>query len=147
MRNGKALSEVELRFECTGCGDCCKTRGSYCYVYVSREERKRLAQHLGVSPHAFTRRYCQKTNGFFHLREPAKDCMFLDGARCSVYPARPNQCRTWPFWPENLKQRAWVQEVKRDCPGVGQGRLYTTQEVGRLLAEDRAHNKRLEAES
>eukprot|EP00961_Rhodomonas_salina_P046921 629705-Rhodomonas_salina.2 len=23
-------------------------------------------------------------------------------AICSLYEARPKQCRTWPFWPENL---------------------------------------------
>ena len=24
---------------------------------------------------------------------------------CTVYPVRPLQCRTWPFWPENLSSK------------------------------------------
>jgi Fe-S-cluster containining protein len=32
-------------------------------------------------------------------------CAFLDGARCTVYEARPTQCRTFPFWKENLRRR------------------------------------------
>ena len=40
------------------------------------------------------------------------DCVFLkeDPERgrktCSIYPVRPLQCRTWPFWPENLAEIA-----------------------------------------
>lgn len=126
-----------LRFECTGCGDCCRARkGKPSWVYVTIDERRRLARHLQLSTSAFTRRYCEKTNGFFHLREPTADCVFLDGGRCTVYAARPGQCRTWPFWRENMTRRAWEGPVARDCEGVGRGRVWSRREIELRLEDE-----------
>jgi uncharacterized protein len=132
----KTLYRDGLRFECTGCGECCKARGEYGYIYVSLAERRRMAEHLGLSTRAFTAKHCQKTDGLFHLKDPAKNCQFLDGARCTVYAARPGQCRSWPFWPENMNRKVWTLEVRRDCPGVGQGRLYSRQEIDGILVRE-----------
>lgn len=132
-----------LRFECTGCGECCKTRGGHAYVYVTRKERRRLAEHLGLPTRSFTARYCEKTDGLFHLRDPASTCQFLDGVRCTVYAARPEQCRTWPFWPENMNARAWKTEVQPGCPGVGIGKLHSRGEIEQVLDGERARLKNL----
>ena len=60
----------------------------------------------------------------------------LDGdGRCRVYPVRPLQCATWPFWTENLKPETWNGPVRETCPGIGQGRLYSRAEIERLAAE------------
>lgn len=126
-----------LRFECTGCGECCRARGRTSWVWVTLEERRRLAQHLKVSTSAFTRKYCGKTNGFFHLRNPSADCVFLDGARCTVYAGRPGQCRTYPFWRENMNSKTWRLEVQRECPGVGRGRLHTRAQIKVKLEDER----------
>jgi len=142
MKVDPAVYAAGLRFECTGCGECCKARGSYSFVYVTLPERRRLARHLGLTTAAFTRQYCEKTTGFFHLRNPAHDCLFLRGAQCGVYEARPQQCRTWPFWPENLTAKGWKDEVKRDCPGIGQGRLHTPQEIEVHFADERRRQYR-----
>lgn len=139
----KSIYSSGIRFECTGCGECCRARGGYGYIYVNIEERRRLAKHLGLETRAFTLKHCEKTDGLFHLRNPAKNCEFLDGSRCTVYKARPQQCRTWPFWPENMSARVWSTEVRRDCPGVGMGRLYTPEEIEGYLAEEKSRrNKR-----
>lgn len=126
-----------LRFECTGCGECCRAGQGQAWVYVTLEERRRLAAHLGLATSAFTRRYCEKTHGFFHLRGPAADCLFLDGNRCTVYAARPGQCRTFPFWRENMSKRAWQGPVARQCEGVGRGRLWTRAEIEVRLEDER----------
>lgn len=126
-----------LRFECTGCGRCCQARHDYGFIYVDLQERRRLAQQLGITTAAFTRAHCEKTDGWFHLREPAKDCQFLDGKRCTVYDARPSQCRTWPFWPENMSKKVWNLEVKRDCEGVGTGRLWSREEISGILSKQK----------
>jgi uncharacterized protein len=139
----KKLYRDGIRFECTGCGECCRARHGYGYIYVTLAERRRLAQHLGLPTREFTRQHCEKTDDRFHLRDPARSCQFLDGARCTVYEARPGQCRTWPFWPENLNAKTWTQEVMRDCPGIGVGRLYPVQEIEAQLAEE----KRRESQS
>lgn len=126
-----------LRFECTGCGDCCRARGKTSWVYVTLSERRALARHLRLPTATFTKRYCSKTNGFFHLRDPSSDCVFLDGARCTVYAARPGQCRTFPFWRENMDRKVWNLEVKRDCPGVGRGRVWSKGEIELRLDDER----------
>lgn len=132
----KKLYANGIRFECTGCGECCKSRGRYGYIYVILEERQQLARHLGLTTAAFTRKHCEKTDGLFHLKNPSKDCQFLDGVRCSVYSARPEQCRTWPFWPENMSAKVWKLEVMRDCEGIGIGRVHTPAEIEQHIAAE-----------
>jgi Fe-S-cluster containining protein len=133
----KSLFANGIRFECTGCGECCRARHGYGFIYVNLKERRRLAAQLGMTTAAFTRKHCEKTDGWHHLRQPAKDCHFLDGARCTVYEARPEQCRTWPFWRENMSKKVWDTEVRRDCEGVGVGRLWSREEISAILSKQR----------
>ena len=129
-----------LRFQCTGCGECCRARhGKPSWVYVTIEERRRLAAHFKLRTGAFTRRYCARTNGFWHLRHPTQNCLFLDGARCTVYAARPGQCRTYPFWNEHMTAEAWSQ-VARECEGVGRGRVWTLEEIEQRLKDERSRD-------
>jgi len=39
-------------------------------------------------------------------------CVFLDDeSKCSIYEARPLQCRTYPYWPRVMRSReAWEDE-------------------------------------
>lgn len=122
-----------VRFECQQSGKCCTSRGEYGYVYLTLDDRRRLAAHHDMETREFTRTYCAKTNGHFHLRNPELDCEFLDGRRCGVYPARPGQCRSWPFWPENMNAKTWHGEIASFCPGVGKGRLYDEEEIREIL--------------
>jgi hypothetical protein len=110
-----------VRFSCQGSGRCCVSRGAYGHVYLTLEDRRRLAAALGLPTREFTRRHCAKTDGLFHLNDPGPDCRFLEDRRCGVYEARPTQCRTWPFWPESMNPRAWTA-IAAYCPGVGKGR-------------------------
>ncbi len=129
--------ESGLRFHCRGTGGCCHGGGGYGYVYLSLEDRQRLARHLGLAAPVFTRRYCVHDGDDVHLAHPERDCQFLDGVRCRVYAARPLQCRTWPFWPENLSSpEAWKEAAAR-CPGIGQGRLYDAEEIAAILEQQK----------
>lgn len=127
--------EDGLKFECQGSGKCCTSRGSYGYVYLTLQDRKRFAAYFKMRTSSFTRKYCEKTEGYVHLKAPGADCQFLEGKRCGVYSARPSQCRTWPFWPENLTARAWTKEVASFCPGVGKGRLHSKEEIEKIMSE------------
>lgn len=124
-----------IRFECQGEGNCCITRGKYGYVYLSFNDRRRLAAYFNISLAEFTAQYAKKVDGLYELRYTDKDCPFLEDSHCTVYRARPWQCRTWPFWPENMDQNVWEQEIAASCPGVGKGRLYTAEEIKDILAK------------
>jgi Fe-S-cluster containining protein len=119
-----------LRFACTGCGACCHGPG---YVWVDAAEIAVLAEHLGLDLDAFGRRYLRRVDGRLALVDGADEaCVFWrDG--CTVYPARPTQCRTFPFWRDNLTSRAAWNRVARESPGVDQGRLYSAGEIVSLL--------------
>jgi Fe-S-cluster containining protein len=123
-----------IRFECQETGRCCVSHGAYGYVYLTLHDRRRLARHLGLTTLQFTRRYCGKTGGHFHLKDASGPCQFLEGKRCSVYQGRPTQCRTWPFWPENMKPKVWDSQITTFCPGVGKGRLYSGEEIRELVS-------------
>ncbi len=133
--NSKKWWAEGIQFECQGSGNCCLSRGEYGYVFLTREDRQNMAALLRITTREFTRKYCDKKNGIFHLKEDSSraECLFLDGKRCSVYKARPTQCRTWPFWPEVMNAKTWNKEVKTFCPGVGKGRTYTAEEIEKSL--------------
>jgi hypothetical protein len=127
-----------LRFECTGCGRCCA--GDPGYVWVTSEEIASLAQSLAMAVTDFEEAFVREVGRQKSLVElPNGDCIFLDAQtrRCKVYPARPAQCRTWPFWASNVRSaRAW-QETCRVCPGSGQGTVVPCEEVQSRAAEPR----------
>lgn len=129
-----------IRFECRGRGDCCVSHGTSSWVYATREDRRRLAAHLGLATSAFTRRYCRPLDDRFVLRDTAdgQACVFLERGRCGVYAARPTQCRTWPFWPELLENPArWREAVAGFCQGFGRGRLWSAEEIEAVAEEQR----------
>ncbi len=127
-----------IRFSCTGSAKCCKIHGEYAYVFFTRDEERAIAEELGLSVRRFRRRHTKRiSSGQRTLRFPEGDCTFLDEGLCSIYLVRPKQCRTWPFWPENMGRRVWERDVAAFCPGVGRGRLYTVEEI-RAALEGRA---------
>lgn len=134
-----------VRFACQGSGKCCVSRGAHGFVYLTLADRRRLAHALGIPTRQFTREYCVKTDGLFHLRDDGPDCRFLDDRRCAVYEARPTQCRTWPFWPENMGAKAW-SAVAAYCPGVGKGAVVPRERIEASLREQRASTARLQQE-
>ncbi len=119
-----------LRFRCTQCGNCCT--GEPGYVWVNQQEVEQIAQHLGVSPEEVRRRYTRRVGRRRSLVEfPNGDCVFLDpqSRRCKIYPVRPRQCRSWPFWISNLRTPEDWQRTCQQCPGCGQGELVPLEEI------------------
>jgi len=134
-RNGRWY-EAGLRFECTECGSCCT--GPPGYVWVCKEEIAMISQFLGRSDGWLAPDQLRRIGLRYSLTErPNGDCVFLehlpDGRRiCAIYPVRPLQCRTWPFWPSNLtSQRAWKRAAQL-CPGIDRGKPYSLEEIERL---------------
>lgn len=110
--------EQGLRFKCTGCGACCT--GSPGYVWITEPEAMEMADFLKIPLTEFIRLYTRLVKGRLSLKEHPKtyDCVFLNGRKCQVYGARPTQCRTFPFWSDNLTTREeWAETAKR-CEGI-----------------------------
>lgn len=119
-----------LKFNCTQCGDCCT--GAPGYVWVNQEEIGQLASHLGLSIDEFEQKYVRQVGIRKSLVEYSNgDCVFFDGQKrkCTVYEARPRQCRTWPFWNSNIRTpEAWA-ETCQVCPGSGTGNLVPVEQI------------------
>ena len=136
-----------IRFECQGSGKCCVSRGSYGFVYLSDIDLKRFSKFFKISLKKFKDKYCQVTNGFIHLAEINKNngnCIFLKDKKCSVYNSRPSQCRTWPFWNENMNAKVWNKDISVNCPGVGEGKLFRKNEIDKLLKKDLDNEKSIQ---
>lgn len=111
-----------LRFECTGCGVCCTGDASR-YVAAGPQEQETIRAFLNVSRAWFRRRYLTRVDDTTEgLRLAHGRCVFLNEAgRCRIYPVRPVQCRTYPWWPEVLASSAsWRAEARR-CEGINRG--------------------------
>lgn len=123
-----------LAFECTRCGACCT--GAPGYVWVSPEEIVRLAAMRGDTPDQFSGKFVRRVGMRYSLIEkPGGDCIFWEpGAGCTVYQARPIQCRTWPFWEENVESPEDWDRVTGICPGSGRGRVYDIGEIRSAVA-------------
>jgi uncharacterized protein len=107
-----------LRFECTGCGQCCT--GAPGYVWLSAQEIDDISAHLKISKEEFMRRYTRNVFGRYSLIEDRAtfDCVFLKDKKCQIYHVRPKQCRTFPWWKENLESSASWKEVAERCEGI-----------------------------
>jgi uncharacterized protein len=127
-----------LAFECTRCGACC--RGAPGYVWVSREEMEALAAFRNEPLETFASKFVRRV-GHRHslIEKPTGDCIFWSSEQgCTVYPARPTQCQTWPFWPENVESPTSWERVKEVCPGSGRGQWFSLEQVEALAAKSRS---------
>ncbi len=121
-----------LRFTCTQCGNCCS--GAPGYVWATKEEIGRISEFLGRDDGWLEKRHIRRVGLRYSLTERRDgDCIFLardNGTiKCLVYSVRPLQCRTWPFWSQNLRSEAAWNEAKRGCPGVSSGTHRSFEEI------------------
>jgi uncharacterized protein len=94
------------------------------FVYLTEEDLRRAAVHLGMTREAFEAKYVIRYPTLLRLRKPLdSQCHFLTNEGCSIHPAKPTQCRLYPFWPELVESRTAWKEESRSCPGIGKGEL------------------------
>ena len=124
-----------LAFECVGCGRCCEGPEEG-YVWVTDEEIAAIAGFLGLPEAEMRRRYVRDVFGRKSLVEVPgnRDCVFLQkanqgGRQCRVYAVRPKQCRTWPFWANNLRHPDDWAEAGRRCPGINRGPVASREHI------------------
>ena len=126
-----------LCFACTRCGNCCT--GEPGSVRVSDEELVELSSYLDLPEHEFRAQYTRALeDGATSLVEQEDHaCVFFAReAGCTVYPLRPRQCRTWPFWRANLASPGHWEAAARSCPGIGQGPRHGADWIASTAAQD-----------
>lgn len=122
-----------LQFSCTRCGACCT--GAPGYVWVSSEEIEQIAEFRREATEEVLDKFVRRVGTALSLIEqPNGDCVFYDrnGRGCSIYSVRPRQCRTWPFWNSNLRDRTAWNETCRVCAGAGA--FVSSDEIARLAS-------------
>ena len=122
MENGKLISKNEFNYKfnpeaCKTCeGNCCI--GESGYIWVSTCDIKAISEYLNIDEELFKKTFLIKVGYKYSLKEkPYKNgyaCVFFENG-CKIYPVRPNQCRTFPFW-DYYKDR--LKELKKECPGI-----------------------------
>lgn len=126
-----------LYFECTQCGRCCSgpTEG---YIWVTSPEIKLIADFLKIKPEHVRQKYLRRVGLRTTVIEQSntKDCMFLQRIngqkRCTIYSVRPSQCRTWPFWSDNLANTDEWNRAAQRCSGINHGRFYSFEEIEKI---------------
>ncbi len=107
--------------------DACKQcRGNCCIgesgnIFLNQKEIRAISEFLNMELSRFISDYLRKVSYKFSIREikikGSYLCVFFDetNRRCSIYPVRPNQCRTFPFW-NYFKENP--EALFKECPGV-----------------------------
>jgi hypothetical protein len=104
----------DIKFSCQRCGACCLREG---FVFLTTEELFSLADYMQQDVDivrdkwlaTWQRRYVLKSH-------PDGGCVFYDkDIGCAIYPVRPEQCRTYPYWSEDLD---WFEKERKMCEGI-----------------------------
>lgn len=94
-----------LKGLCENCSKCCEVSD----IDLSPHDIERISKYLKISQPETVSKYCGKhpQYPFFFYRFKYKPCIFLNDRRCSIYPARPNNCMFFPFI-TGLQKDAWA---------------------------------------
>jgi Fe-S-cluster containining protein len=98
---------------------------------VNAEELEAIAEFRGETVEEVTGLYTRMARRGLTLRDNANgDCVFYDREQgCVIYPVRPRQCRTWPFWESNVESPETWRRTCEVCPGSGKGELISVEEI------------------
>lgn len=115
---------------------CCSTEPGY--VFLSENDIERLMHYFSLDRETFINTYTRLVDYSSYylvsLKEKKNyDCEFLTQSGCSVYEARPEQCRTYPFWANIMESRETWDNEKNYCRGIGKGRKIPSKEIEKYL--------------
>jgi len=121
-----------VQFKCQDCcSNCCKTGG---VVLISEEDVTKISKYLKISRDEFYKKFTKEEGKKIYLIDrEIDDCIFLKNDKCSIYPVRPIQCKTFPFWPQNVKSEKRWNMVMNECPGIGEGKEYSRQDIEKVF--------------
>ena len=129
--------DAGIHFECRRCGACCT--GDPGVIRISGPEIRLLADFLKMSASDLTRTHLRPVaSGFSIAEEPDGSCRFYNQG-CEIYPVRPLQCRTYPFWFSQMRSLRLWEKARCQCPGIGNGALYSRGSILDMLSRSMDH--------
>ncbi len=116
----------DFLFDCDKCvecgGKCCY--GESGYIFATIAEIKAVSDFLDIPFEDFCLIYVKRVGMRFSFieklcieKEKGVSCVFFDekNNQCSIYPVRPKQCKTFPFWNVYKQDK---NELTQRCIGV-----------------------------
>ena len=83
--------KYSAQIDCTTCANCCFVLKTL----VTKKDIKKLALSLKIAENEFRKEYVETNReGDMMLKE--LPCSFLENKKCTVYPYRPHDCRSYP---------------------------------------------------
>ncbi|MFH1800278.1 MAG: YkgJ family cysteine cluster protein [Candidatus Omnitrophota bacterium] len=99
-------------FQCQRCNACCRQPG---FVYLKEGDAERLAAYLEMDIYQFTEAQCLLMDRQ-HLalkKRPNETCLFEGANGCTVYAARPAQCRDFPLSWQTERSQHYCEGMKK----------------------------------
>lgn len=118
MSGARVGRRKDFYFRCQRSGNCCRVGAGR--VWLQDGELERLAEAAGATVDAFVAQHVVRVGERLSLRERADGrCVLLEGTcTCTVYAARPQQCRDFPDWPGVREDPAALERAAAYCPGI-----------------------------
>jgi len=114
----KLLKDHHFSFQCTKCGKCCYGPGN---VYFSKKELIQIKKFLKLDNQQWNllkKKIIYKNKNELYIHKTHNKCYFLNKKnQCSIYPVRPLQCRSFPFWPSFFSNKKELELLIKNCPG------------------------------
>src|SRR6476469_1347723 len=104
----------EAVIDCTDCGNCCRSL----MINLEAGDSERLSSHLEMTSENFQSAYVEcSSSGEIQIMNTIP-CHFLSESKCTVYEARPTECREFPgLHRENFIGRSFATFMHYDrCP-------------------------------
>ena len=90
------------------------------FVHLTLEEGRKMARFFKMPFNDFKKKYIKYVLWGGHVLNMSVKggCIFLKGGKCEIYPVRPEQCRTFPYWEDIIADEREWKYVQSYCKGA-----------------------------
>ena len=113
---------ARLRWVCVRCANSCRDIPSReRNILLTPNDVERITRATNLSAEEFSETSVSHQPYERKMKKLGGSCIFLRGARCSIYQARPLICRFYPFSLHPLEEAGLEVRFDSECSGMGKG--------------------------